>query len=128
MSSKHASIAAPGVAYTRGTSAGRYRKLYPRIWSNQEFLALTENERLLAIYLIAGPQQNRIGLCRVSPGAAAEDLGLTSGTFRARFNRVLKAFGWHFDVSHRVLWIPSWWKFNAPENPNQMKGVLADLV
>src|SRR5437867_6908891 len=103
---------------------GRYRKLYPRIWSNPAFRQLSEGERLVALYVLTGLQSNRIGLFRFSPGAAAEDLGVSTTSLRRRLNSVLDAFGWQFDESTRVLWIPSWWKFNSPEGPNQLTGVL----
>jgi hypothetical protein len=36
-------------------------------------------------------------------------------------------FGWHFDADARVFYIPSWWRWNPPENENVLKGNLKDL-
>ncbi len=106
---------------------GRYRRIFTRLWAHREFIALEEGERLLAFYLLTGPQTNRIGLFAFSPGRAAEDLKLTSEVFGQRFTVVLKAFGWQFDAEARVLWIPSWWTFNHPDNPKVLIGNLTDL-
>lgn len=102
---------------SKRVGAVRYRKIYPRIWTTREFLDLTEGERLVALYLLTGPQSNRIGLFRFAPGAAAEDLALGLKTFRKRLARVISSFDWHFDPQNRVIWIPSWCKFNTPEGP-----------
>ena len=70
---------------------------------------------------------NRIGLTHFSLSSAAEDLGLTLGTFTKRFANVCRTFGWQYDGRARVLYVPSWWTFNRPENENVLKGVLHDL-
>jgi hypothetical protein len=109
-------------------ATGRYRKVRTAIWSNADFLALDEATKLDVFYLLTGPQTNRIGLYRLSPAGAAEDLGTSIETFRERLGNVCQTFGWTFDATARVLWIPSWWKFNPPENANVLKGCLADLA
>jgi hypothetical protein len=35
------------------------------------------------------------------------------------------SFGW--DEEARVLYLPTWWKYNCPENPNVLKACLSDL-
>jgi hypothetical protein len=110
------------------SAGGRYRKVFPRLWRNPDFRALDTDAKIVTLYLLSGPQTNRIGLFLLSPGAAAEDLGTTSEHFTACVERVCKAFRWSFDVARRMLWIPSWWKFNPlSENANNVKGYLADL-
>jgi len=64
----------------------------------------------------------------LSAGAASEDIGLTPERFRECVQHVCWAFGWRYDPRARVLWIPSWWKFNAlSANENNAKGALSDL-
>jgi hypothetical protein len=106
---------------------GRYRKVYPRIWRDPSFVGLSEGERLVALYLISGPQMNRIGLTHFSIFTAAEDLGTTPDTFAKRLSKVCATFGWFYDRRARVLYIPSWFTFNRPENENVLKGILNDL-
>lgn len=109
-------------------SQGRYRKLFLRLWRSAAFVALNTREKLIAIYVLAGPQTNRIGLYRLSQATGAEDLGEDIETFSEGFKNVCSAFGWEFDPIARVVWIPSWWRFNIPENPNVLKGAIGDLA
>lgn len=106
---------------------GRYRKLFPRLWRHPGFRALSEKAQLLTLYLLAGPQTNRIGLFHFSAATAAEDLDTTVETIKKGLGDVASTFGWTFDAVARVVYIPSWWKWNAPENTNVLKGNLKDL-
>jgi hypothetical protein len=99
----------------------RYRRIQTRLWCDPRFAGLAEGEKLLACYLISGPQTTNLGLCRLSPAAAAEDLRITAPTFRRRFATVCHALGWRFDADTRTLWIPSWPSENAPSNPNVVR-------
>ena len=106
---------------------GRYRKLFIRIWCHPDFAELTEGEKNLALYLLTGPQSNRLGIFGFSLARAGEELGMSPETVRKRLVTVCGAFGWFFDGRARVVYIPSWWRWNPPENPNVMKGNLKDL-
>lgn len=106
---------------------GRYRKLFPRIWRHPGFSVLTKTGRELALYALTGPQVSRIGLFYFSVGTAAEDLNVGGETLRKGLADVCVTFGWHFDPDARVFYIPSWWKWNPPENENVLKGNLKDL-
>jgi len=109
------------------SDVGRYRKLFPRIWRHPGFTKLKPAARELALYLLTGPQSNRIGLFPFSLGLASEDLGVGRETLLERLADVRVTFGWHFDADARVFWIPSWWRWNAPENANVLRGNLKDL-
>lgn len=106
---------------------GRYRKLFIGFWLHPGLTELTDSEKLLAVWLLTGPATNRIGLYRLSPAQAAEDLGTSLESFRKRLRTVCTAFGWLFDERSRVLYIPSWWKWNPPANENVVRGSLKDL-
>ena len=106
---------------------GRYRKLYPRLWRHPGFVALNDGEKNLALYVLTGPQTNRLGLYMLSLATAAEDLGTTPETLKKRLANVCVTFGWAFDAVARVMYIGSWWRWNPPENANVMKGSLKDL-
>ncbi len=103
----------------------RYRKLYPRAWKS--FRGLSLEEKAIAVYLLTGDQTNRIGLYDFSVGKAIEDLETSPQTFNKGFANVIKRLGWEYDEVNRVLFIPSWWKWNPPENPNVLIGNLKDL-
>jgi len=109
------------------SAPGRYRKLYPRIWRHPGFRVLKPSARELALYLLTGPQSNGIGLFHFSPSSAADDLGVTPETIRKGLADIAATFGWLFDDEARVFYIPSWWRWNPPENTNVLKGNLKAL-
>jgi hypothetical protein len=102
-----------------------YRKAYPRFWISVR--GLNPNGKLIAKYLLDGPQTNRIGLYNFSEGKAIEDLEMLPQTFKQTFPKVLRHLSWEYDEHNRVLYIPTWWKWNPPENPNVLKGNMKDL-
>lgn len=106
---------------------GRYSKIFVRIFLHPRFQALTDAEKVLVFYLLAGPQRNRLGLYRLSIAAAAEDLGTVPETLKKRLANVCAAFGWMFDSRAKQFYVPTWWKWNPPENINVLAGSLKDL-
>jgi len=104
----------------------RYRKIDPRFWKDEKVLALSQAEKVIALYAITA-QSNRIGLFNFSPAMAAEDLEMSAETFGKGFGKVRENLGWHFDERYRILYLPTWWKYNKPENPNVLKACLGDL-
>lgn len=82
----------------------------------------------MTLYLLSGPQTNRVGLFHLSIGAATEDIGGTMQAVRNCVRRVCDAFTWHFDAVASVIWIPSWWEFNTVKgNIQNFQGALSDL-
>jgi len=104
----------------------RYRKLDPRFWKDEKVRELALSEKIIALYSFTG-QSNRIGLFNFSPGAAAEDLGVPLETFREGFGKVCTRLNFGWDEKARVVYLPTWWKYNCPENPNVLKACLQDL-
>jgi hypothetical protein len=104
----------------------RYRKFDPRTWKDEKFQVLSDREKLAAIYIFTA-QSNRCGLFNFSPAQAAEDLGWEPEIFAEAFKRVLETLTWEWDPTARVLYIPSWWRYNPPENPKHLIGCLTDL-
>lgn len=100
------------------TPAGRYRRVRSRLWVEEPFIGLTEGEKLVVLYLLTGPFTNAIGLYRLPIGVMAEDLRMTVPTARRRFATLCRAFGWRYDSTTRILWLPAWVHENPPQNPN----------
>lgn len=100
---------------------GRYRRIRPRWWLEPAVVALSEGERIVALYCLSGPPTNSLGLYRLSPAGAAEDLGIDTDVFRRRFDVVCRAFCWRFDAAARVIWIPGWLEENTPQSLNVVK-------
>ena len=109
------------------SDVGRYRKIFSRLWPHPGFKALKPSARLLALYVLSGPQTNGIGLFRFSVATAAEDLGVGVESVRKGLADLSVTFDWRFDADARVIYIPSWWRWNQPINPNVLTGNLKSL-
>src|SRR4029079_3621371 len=107
--------------------AARYKKIDPRIWTDEKFRLLSGEEQRIALYILTA-QSNRIGLFSFSPGKACEDLGTLPPTFRKGFETVCRTLNWEWDSEARVFYLPTWWKYNPPENANNVIGNLKDLA
>lgn len=105
--------------------AAKYRKVDPRIWSDEKFVTLDTGDKLLAIYVITA-QSNRIGIFKFSPALAAEDLQL-SKSCATRVRHICDTFSWRWDDTCRVIYLPTWWKYNRPENKSHFIGCLKDI-
>jgi hypothetical protein len=103
-------------------SGGRYRKVRARLWLEPEFAALSDEEKLVALYVLSGPQTAPPGVFRLSSASAAEDLRCSARALQHRLAAAVRAFHWKYDATTRVLWMPEWAAENPPANPN---GVVA---
>lgn len=103
-----------------------YRKIYPSIWTNDRVYGLSSLDKLVLNYLLSNEQSNRIGLYVVSVGKAAEETGMEISEFRSRMKVVVDAMGWEYDEKVRMLWIPKWWRYNAPKTSSNLIGNLKD--
>ena len=101
----------------------RYRRVRVRLWIESAFSKLTDGEKLVAMYLLSGPQTNSVGLYRLSSASAAEDLAISTSQFRRRFDVVLQAFRWRYEVDSALFWNPEWIEENAPQNPNIVRAM-----
>lgn len=106
--------------------AARFRKIDPRIWTDEKFRQLTGEQQRIALYILTA-QSNRIGLFSFSPGKACEDLGTLPPTFLKGLLKVCQTLNWEWDAKARVLYLPTWWRYNHPENVNNVIGNLKDL-
>ena len=104
----------------------RYRRFDPRFWKDEKVRTLSLSEKTIAAYCFTA-QSNRIGLFSFSPWEACEDLDMPQKTFSQGFENVCRTLAWCYDSKARILYIPSWWKYNRPENTNNVIGNLKDL-
>lgn len=104
-----------------------YRKLEVRVWYDEKFSQLNPTEKLIFLYILQGPQTNRIGYFCFSVGECAECLGLTGEGVREGVRGVCQTLSWHFDQTHRVILLPHWFKYNQPGSKDTLKGYLKDF-
>lgn len=105
--------------------AAKYRKIDPRIWRDERVSRLEPLGKLVAVHCIT--ESNRIGIFNFSVASACEDLGIDPKRYRILFNTVCDTLLWRWDEGLRVVYLPTWWRYNHPDNPKAMKGCLSDL-
>ena len=102
-----------------------YRRLYARILDDPDYLALDLLAKVVLFHVIG--RSNRIGLFKFSVAATAEDLNMPFDEVRQAFSRVLTTFEWRYDQPSKVLFIPTWWRWNEPSNLSHLVSLLKDL-
>ena len=96
----------------------RYRKIDPRIWNDAKFRALTDQGKLVFLFLLTHPHMTSLGAMRTTiPGLAAE-LNWPPKAFGKAFREALREGLIDFDENASCLVIPRFLKYNGPESPN----------
>jgi hypothetical protein len=95
-----------------------YGKVYTLFWTSEDVLAMTEDERTLALYLLTCPHGNMLGCFRLPNAYASDDL-------KWSMERVSKGFGGlvakgYIYRCERSFWVVilRYLKWNQFENPN----------
>ena len=96
-------------------------------WMDERVGQLDALERLVAVYCLTGPQTNRLGLFLLLPGRAAVEVGASKEALLNALERTANVLGWKWDAASRVLWIPTWWRWNEVETVEEMQTCLEDL-
>lgn len=100
-----------------------YGSVHTCFWISPDIQALSDQAKLLALYLLTGPHTNMLGCFRVPVGYVAEDLQWGSETVLKRLGELFeKGFVTH-DKATGWLLIHNFLKWNPIENPNQGKSI-----
>jgi hypothetical protein len=106
----------------------RWRKVQVYLHHHPAFRALTLRQRYVCLYVLTSGQLNRCGLCVFAASIGANDCQLPTRTFRREMVLVCDTFSWEWEPKRtQMLWIPSWWSWNAPQNPGQLSAYLHDI-
>ena len=106
----------------------RYSKVFVKIWHSKDFRMLSEEGKMLFLYLLTSPHRNMGGFYYLPLPYLCFDVGLDE-------NRVTKAFeelddrGMAvYDKDAQVVLIKKWFCYNPIENENQAKGLNKQLA
>jgi hypothetical protein len=100
-----------------------YGKVHTSFWSSDTLRGVSDDAKLLALYLLTCQHGNMAGVFRLPLAYAAEDTGWTSERLSNGFE-TLSAAGWlRRDSATGWTWITKWLKWNKPDNPNQRKAI-----
>ena len=107
-----------------------YGSIQIRFWENQQILQISDQAKLLAIYLLTGPHSNMIGCFRIPEGYITEDLRWDTAAVKAAFKELTEINFLTRDDDSNWLVIHHFLLWNPVQNPKQGVGVkkLFDLV
>lgn len=100
-----------------------YGKVHTAIWASPTFKALSDDGRMLAMYLLTCSHQTIAGVCRLPDGYVSEDLDWAPARVRKGFDELFRnGFATRCEATKWVR-VHKFLEWNPPENPNQRKAV-----
>ena len=102
-----------------------YRTIHLKMWGDEKFRSLSPQRpsaQTLWIYLLTGPQTNRIGLYQAGEMSMAEALEWDLKDYRKAFQEVFQKGLVKWSSKDRLLYIPKFVLYNPPSSPNVVKG------
>lgn len=98
-----------------------YGKVHSSFWTSGTILALSEDARMLALYLLTSPHSTISGVFRLPDGYVCEDIKWSSERVAEGFTELLaKGFANRCETT-KWVYIYKHFDWNRPENPNQRK-------
>lgn len=100
-----------------------YGSVHTCFWSNPDIQSLSDQAKLLALYLLTGPHSTMMGCFRLPTGYVAEDLKWSAETVSKRFVELFKQGFLTRDAATGWTLIPGFLAWNPIDNPNQAKSL-----
>ena len=94
----------------------RYRKIDPRIWNDAKFSQLSNDAKLLFIYLLTSPQTQMIGAVPMRAETVAAELGFDMKRYGIRYKELYDMGIVEYD-ERGLFWVKNFLKYNSPDNP-----------
>lgn len=98
-----------------------YGKVYSTFWSSETTQSLSNDGKLLALYLMTCCHNTIAGVFRLPDGYVAEDIKWDAARVQQAFAELLsKGFANRCETT-KWVWVIKHLEWNKPENPNQRK-------
>lgn len=101
-----------------------YGKVQTAFWTSADIQALSDDAKLLALYLLSSPHTNQIGCFRLPDGYAAEDLKWSTERVLKGFRELSQNGFAARDEASKWVVIHKFTRWNEIENPNQAKAAV----
>jgi hypothetical protein len=98
-----------------------YGKVYSTFWSSETTGRLSDDGKLLALYLMTCGHSTIAGVFRLPDGYVAEDLGWPSERVAQGFAELFAQGFADRCATTKWVWVRKHLEWNKPENPNQRK-------
>jgi len=106
----------------------RYSKVFVKIWHSKDFRTLSEEGKMLFIYLLTSPHRNMGGFYYLPLPYLCFDVGLDEKRVSKAFEELTDKDMALYDFDAQVVLIKKWFCYNPIENENQAKGLNKQLA
>jgi hypothetical protein len=106
----------------------RYSKVFVKIWHSKDFRTLSEEGKMLFLYLLTSPHRNMGGLYYLPLPYLCYDVGLDEERVSKAFEELADKDMALYDYDTQVVLIKKWFCYNPIENENQAKGLNKQLA
>jgi hypothetical protein len=101
-----------------------YGKVFSTFWSSATTAGMTDDGKLLALYLMTCSHSTIAGVFRLPDGYVSEDLAWSIERVQQGFSELLsKGFANRCETT-KWVWVVKHLEWNPPENPNQRKSAV----
>jgi hypothetical protein len=98
-----------------------YGKVYGTFWSSTTTHSLSDDGKLLALYLMTCSHNTIAGVFRLPDGYVSEDMGWDNARVQQGFLELLSKGFANRCATTKWVWVVKHLEWNKPENPNQRK-------
>lgn len=106
----------------------RYNEVYQCTWDSEDFKSLSKSEpnaQTLWLYLLTGKHKTPLpGIYNIGLGALEDFLKWSRKALAECFQELSRKDMAKVDFENNVIYLPNWYKWNKPQNPNVLKGWL----
>jgi len=106
----------------------RYSKVFVKIWHSKDFRMLSEEGKMLFLYLLTSPHRNMGGFYYLPFPYLCFDIGLDENKVARAFEELEDRGMAVYDKDTQVVLIKKWFCYNPIENENQAKGLNKQLA
>lgn len=106
----------------------RYSKVFVKIWHSKDFRTLSEEGKMLFLYLLTSPHRNMGGFYYLPLPYLCFDVGLDEKRVVKALEELTDKDMALYDYNTQVVLIKKWFCYNPIENENQAKGLNKQLA
>ncbi len=106
----------------------RYSKVFVKIWHSKDFRMLSEEGKMLFLYLLTSPHRNMGGFYYLPLPYLCFDVGLDEKRITKALQELADRDMALYDFDAQVVLIKKWFCYNPIENENQAKGLNKQLA
>lgn len=104
-----------------------FTKVDALMWSDVEFKSLSDDGKLLFIYILTCNHRNIIGLYHLPIPYGSYDMSWKEERFSKGLHELLSKGLINYNFNNNIVLIPNYLKYNPLENQNQVKGAMKAL-